>query len=76
MKRLTYRIVLKEEPEGGYTVTVPALPGCITYGKDIPETYRMAEDAIMAYLESQVKHGETISDDSRTFEGVLNLEYA
>jgi antitoxin HicB len=55
---------------------VPALPGCITYGKDIPEAYSMAEEAIMAYLESQVKHGEPINDDSQTFEGVLNLEYA
>ncbi len=76
MQRLTYRIVLRGEPEGGYTVTVPSLPGCITYGKDIPEAYSMAEEAIMAYLESQIKHGETIGDDSQTFEGVLNLEYA
>jgi predicted RNase H-like HicB family nuclease len=29
-KSRTYRIALKKEPEGGYTVTVPALPGCIT----------------------------------------------
>ncbi len=76
MKRLTYRIVLREEPEGGYTVTVPSLPGCVTYGKDINEAYSMAEEAIVAYLESQIKHGEMISDDSRTFEGVLHLEYA
>ncbi|MEW6095909.1 MAG: type II toxin-antitoxin system HicB family antitoxin [bacterium] len=76
MKRLTYRIVLREEPEGGYTVTVPSLPGCITYGENIKEAYLMAEDAIMAYIESQRKHGELITDDSRTFEGVLNLEYA
>ena len=76
MRRLTYRIVLREEPEGGYTVIVPSLPGCVTYGENIKEAYVMAEDAIRAYLESQIKHGEAITDDSGTFEGVLNLEYA
>ncbi len=56
MNRLTYRIMLREEPEGGYTVLVPSLPGCITYGKDINEAYSMAKEAILAYLESQAKH--------------------
>lgn len=76
MRRLTYRIVLREEPEGGYTVAVPSLPGCITYGKDINDSYSIAREAILAYLESQMKHGDPIIDDSHTFEGVLNLEYA
>ncbi len=76
MSRLTYRIMLREEPEGGYTVLVPYLPGCVTYGKDMNEAHIMAEEAIMAYLESQRKHGEPIVDDSHILEGVLNLEYA
>ena len=33
MKVLNYRIFLRKEPEGGFTVTVPSLPGCVTYGK-------------------------------------------
>ena len=32
MKVLNYRILLRKEPEGGYTVMVPSLPGCVTYG--------------------------------------------
>jgi len=36
----------------------------------------MAEDAVKAYIESQLKHGKTITGDSKTIEGVLNLEYA
>jgi antitoxin HicB len=75
-RTLTYRIVLKEEPEGGYTVSVPTLPGCITYGENREEAFKMAKEAITAYLESQSQHGEAIVDDSQTFEGVLNLEYA
>ena len=76
MKNLTYRIMLKKEPEGGYTVFVPSLPGCITYGKNLDESYKMAKEAILAYIESLNKHGEKITDDSQTYEGVLNLEYA
>ena len=32
MKTYTYRIHLEPEPEGGFTVTVPTLPGCVTWG--------------------------------------------
>lgn len=74
--KLSFRIVFRPEPEGGYTVIVPSLPGCITYGETVEEAGKMAEDAIRAYLESMKKHGEEIVDDSRTLESVLNLEYA
>ncbi len=46
-----YRILLTEEPEGGYTVMVPALPGCITYGENINHAKEMAKEAIEGYLE-------------------------
>ena len=74
--KLTFRIVLRPEPEGGYTVIVPSLPGCITYGETIEEAGRMAEDAIRAFIASMKKHGEEVIDDSKTLESVLSLEYA
>ena len=70
-----YRIILKEEPEGGYTVLVPSLPGCVTYGETILEAKEMAKDAIKIYLESVKKHNEEITDDSETMESLLQLEY-
>jgi antitoxin HicB len=76
MKNLTYRIILKPEPEGGYTVLVPSLPGCITYGKTLEEAKKMALDAIKAYLESLKKHGEPIPDDSEILEETLNIQFA
>ena len=39
---LTYRIWLTKEPEGGYTVTVPSLPGCVTFGDSVDEAIVMA----------------------------------
>jgi antitoxin HicB len=73
---LTFKIMLRPEPEGGYTVSVPTLPGCVTYGATKEEANKMAEDAIRAYLESMEKHGEKIVDDSDTLESVLSLKYA
>ena len=55
----SYQIILRPEPEGGYTVMVPSLPGCITYGKTVEQAHRMAEDAITGYLKSMWKEGET-----------------
>lgn len=68
--------MLRPEPEGGYTVTVPTLPGCVTYGATKEEASIMAEDAIRAYLESMKKHGEEIVDDSETSEDFISLKYA
>ncbi|MGB3531536.1 MAG: type II toxin-antitoxin system HicB family antitoxin [Saprospiraceae bacterium] len=73
MKSHTYRILLNPEPEGGYTVLVPSLPGCITYGESIDHAISMAEEAIELYIESQIAHGESIPDESRTLEYSLTL---
>ena len=35
--RYHYNIMLRPEPEGGYTALVPALPGCVTYGRTVDE---------------------------------------
>ena len=47
----TYRINLRKEEEGGYTVFVPSLPGCITYGETVDEAIDMAKEAIELYIE-------------------------
>ncbi len=60
MKTLNYRVLLRVVPEGGYTVTVPTLPGCITYGDTIPEAVAMAKEAVELYVESLIAHGEAI----------------
>jgi predicted RNase H-like HicB family nuclease len=62
MERLTYMVLLNSEPEGGYTVTVPTLPGCVTYGETIDEAISMAKEAIELYIESLVAHNEPVPD--------------
>jgi predicted RNase H-like HicB family nuclease len=73
MKPLSYRVLLREEAEGGYTVTVPTLPGCVTFGETIDEAIIMAKDAISLYLESLTAHGEEIPTEEKTFEYTLTL---
>jgi antitoxin HicB len=73
MKHLSYKILLRKEPEGGYTVTVPSLPGCITYGDSISEAIEMAKEAIELYIESLKAHNEEIPTEENTFEYTLNL---
>src|SRR5208337_2402985 len=55
-----FNIVLRPEPEGGFTVIVPALPGCVTYGRTLAEAKKMAKDAISGYVASLRKHNEPV----------------
>lgn len=56
MSKLRYNLVLQPEPEGGFTVIVPSLPGCVTYGKNLADARAMAVDAIEGYLHVAKKH--------------------
>lgn len=47
---MKYTIVLEEADEGGYTVTVPTLPGCISEGDTYDESIANIKDAIGLYL--------------------------
>jgi len=61
-KILKYDVVFEEQPEGGYTVTVPSLPGCISEGDTFEEAKTNIAEAITAYLESLAKDGEDIPE--------------
>jgi predicted RNase H-like HicB family nuclease len=45
------QVVLEPSDEGGYTVYVPALPGCISEGDTLDEAMRNIREAIELYLE-------------------------
>ena len=74
MKTLQYRLILTPEPEGGYTVKIPAIRGCITYSETIDEAIFMAKDAIDGCLEVLAEESQPIpADDSSTQEYSLSL---
>jgi predicted RNase H-like HicB family nuclease len=61
---LKYTVILVPEEEGGYSVEVPALPGCYTQGESREEAIAMAKEAVELYLESCKAHNEPISEES------------
>ena len=61
----TYTIILEaDQEEGGYTVTVPALPGCITQGETIEQCLERAREAIEGYIESLKADGESVPEET------------
>jgi len=60
MKSHEFEVVLQPEAEGGFSVSVPALPGCNTQGETREEALAMVREAIEAYIESLVAHGDPI----------------
>lgn len=49
---MKYRVVLEPQEEGGYTVYVPSLPGCVSQGETNEEALANIKEAIEVYLES------------------------
>lgn len=66
---MRYSVVLEPDPEGrGYTVRVPALPGCITEGANREEAIANAKEAIEGFIEGLVKAGDPVPLETRPAE--------
>ncbi|GET37898.1 type II toxin-antitoxin system HicB family antitoxin [Microseira wollei] len=63
------KVVLEPSDEGGYTVYVPSLPGCISEGETIEEALANIQEAIELYL-------EPTEDDLMVEEGAIIRELA
>ncbi len=58
------QVVLEPSDEGGYTVFVPSLPGCISEGEDVNEALANIQEAIALYL-------EPVEEDINLTEGAI-----
>ncbi len=63
-KKLTYSVVLEPQPEGGFSVLVPALPEVVTEGDTEEDALRMAEEAIRLALDYRRDNGLDIPEDA------------
>jgi predicted RNase H-like HicB family nuclease len=67
-----YTIILHPDAEqGGYTVTVPSLPGCVTEGETIEEAIAMAKEVIQLYIESLTADGEPIPEEKEHTQAIV-----
>ena len=72
MSDYRYTIILHPDvDEGGYTVTVPALPGCVTQGETIEEAMAMAKDAIRLHIESLIADGEPVPEEQEPAQAII-----
>jgi predicted RNase H-like HicB family nuclease len=60
---MRYTVVFEQEPDGGFVVTVPALPGCVSQGDSRDEALANIREAILAYVEALRKIGDPIPVD-------------
>ena len=58
-----YTAILQREPDGGYVVTVPVLPGCVSQGDTREEALRNIREAIELYIEDCIAAGETVPEE-------------
>jgi len=59
-KSMKFRVIIEQDEDGVYVVSVPELPGCISQGKSREEALVNIKDAISGYLSSLRKHNEPI----------------
>lgn len=55
-----FEVILQPEAEGGFSVSVPRLPGCHTQGENKKEALVMAREAIEGYLEALRAEGQPL----------------
>jgi predicted RNase H-like HicB family nuclease len=67
MRTFRYKIQIRPETDGTYTVIVPALPGCLTFGDSI-------EEAIELYIESLAARGKDIPLEEDRIETTITVK--
>ena len=68
-----FRVILEPNKSGGYTVTVPLLPGCISEGDTREEALANIKEAIELYIESLQADGESIPAEEAVEEAVVEV---
>jgi len=57
---MRYTVVLEQEEDGGYVVSVPALPGCVSQGDTRTDALKNVREAIALYVEDCREAGDPV----------------
>lgn len=63
---MRYTVVLEQEPDGGFVVRVPALPGCVNQGDSREDALANIREAAELYLEDCIAAGEPVPAEAET----------
>lgn len=61
---MRYTVVLEEEPDGGFVVSVPALPGCVSEGDNRAQALANIREAISLYIEDCRDAGDPVPTEA------------
>jgi predicted RNase H-like HicB family nuclease len=67
---ISYTVILERDPDGGYSVWAPDLPGCASQGDTHDEALEAIREAIALYIESLKADGQPIPEPRTSAEGV------
>ena len=59
-----YTVILEQESDGGYVVSVPALPGCVSQGDTRDQALKNIREAIELYIEDCIDAGDSIPNET------------
>jgi predicted RNase H-like HicB family nuclease len=61
---MRYTVVLEREEDGGYLVSVPALPGCVSQGDTRAQALNNVREAIELYIEDCREAGDPVPNEA------------
>ena len=70
-----FRVILEPNELGGYTATVPLLPGCISEGDTREEALSNIKEATELYIESLQADGEAVPSEDSVEEAELEVAF-
>jgi predicted RNase H-like HicB family nuclease len=71
VKEYRYTIILQPEPDdGGYSVLVPALPGCYAQGETLEEAIALAREAISLHVKGLIEQGESVPEEAEPLQAL------
>lgn len=59
---LNYPMMIYPEPDGGFTISLKDLPGCVSQGETMQEALAMIGDAKIGWLEVAYAHNDPIPE--------------
>jgi len=64
-RKRRFHIRFQKAEEGGYIVSIPEMPGCVTQAESFSEGLLMIQDAFLRLLHLAVEHGDPVPEQFR-----------
>jgi predicted RNase H-like HicB family nuclease len=71
---MKFKVILEEDEDGWFVVTVPSLPGCISQGKTKEEALENIKEAIELHLTSLAEEGIPLKPSKKISETTVAVE--